>query len=324
MSRLNDKINSDYFEARNSLNKSKGILIAVHVENEDDRPFWKFVFDKFGVSTQIYPASRTTLDRGKQEVLKLKDQVGKFLVLCVDSDYDYLLQSDTEVSRFINENPFVFQTYAYSIESYKCFSKSLHNVVVSSTLQDEPQLFDHEEFLQKYSSIVYDLLIYSFHNEKTLSDRFTMKDFADTIKLKSQVDISSNGEKSLRDLEESVNEKLRQLEKIPEAKFQEYKNRLLNLGLSRENAYLFVNGHVLYDNVVCMFLFPIEKILKSQHYKQIDEQKKDDEEAKNRRNQYKQSTTNIEQVLRNNLNFEKCFLFGKIESDLRKYQAVID
>jgi hypothetical protein len=46
MSGLIDKITSDFFEAQNALNKSKGIVIEVYVENEDDIPFWKrFLID---------------------------------------------------------------------------------------------------------------------------------------------------------------------------------------------------------------------------------------------------------------------------------------
>ncbi len=40
MSGLVNKINSAYFEGKNSLNKSKGTIIDIYVENEDDIPFW--------------------------------------------------------------------------------------------------------------------------------------------------------------------------------------------------------------------------------------------------------------------------------------------
>ena len=113
MSRLKDKINSDFFKAKNNLNKSKGELeqIAVFVENEDDILFWKDIFDKCSLQTKIHLASRTSLERGKSAVLK--HNVGKLLILCVDSDYDYLLQDHTNDSKLINSNPYIFQTYTY-------------------------------------------------------------------------------------------------------------------------------------------------------------------------------------------------------------------
>jgi len=57
MSGLIDKITSDFSEAKNALNKSKGTVIDVYVENEDDIPFWKDIFEKYGLQTKIHPAS---------------------------------------------------------------------------------------------------------------------------------------------------------------------------------------------------------------------------------------------------------------------------
>ena len=43
-------------------------------------------------------------------------ELGRSLIACVDSDYDFLLQGATNVSRKINRNPYIFQTYGYAIE----------------------------------------------------------------------------------------------------------------------------------------------------------------------------------------------------------------
>ena len=72
MSGLVNKINSAYYEGKKSLNKSNGTVINVHVENEDDIPFWKDIFNKYGLKTKIHPASKTSLDRGKSVVLNFK------------------------------------------------------------------------------------------------------------------------------------------------------------------------------------------------------------------------------------------------------------
>lgn len=330
MSGLIDKITSDFSEAKNALNKSKGTVIDVYVENEDDIPFWKDIFDKYDLQTKIHPASRESLDRGKTEVLKQINGVGKAKILCVDSDYDYLLQGYTFVSKIINENPYVFQTYTYSIENFKCYAESLHGVVVKATLQDEPQLFDYVDFLKSYSSIIYDLFIYSLHHEKEQSKSFTMTDFSNTIKLLDQVDMTSSVQKALKKLKESVEKQMATLDKISDKQISQFKKELRMLGVTPENTYLFIKGHTLYDNVVCMFLVPIERHLKSEHYRRISELKKDNkeathkdnEEAINRTNQYKKSVTKIELVLRNNTNYHDCFLMKKISDDIGNYKQV--
>ena len=320
MSGLVNKINSAYYEGKNSLNKSKGTVIDVHVENEDDIPFWKDIFNKSGLKTKIHPASKTSLDRGKSVVLKLKDNVGKFLIVCVDSDYDYLLQGYTDVSKTVNENPYVFQTYAYSIENFKCYAESLHSVVVKSTLLDKPELFDYVNFLKLYSSIIYELFIYSLHHLKEQSDSFTINDFSETIKLLAQVDILSQGQKALKKLKIAVENKIATLDKISDRQINQFKEKLYILGITPENTYLFIKGHILYENVVCMFLQPIALYLKSKQFRQISELKKDEEEATNRRNQYKKYFIDIELVLRNNTNYYDCFLMNHILSDIEKYK----
>jgi len=137
MSRLLDNIKSDYFKAINSLKPKKAAkTIMVYIENEDDIPFWRGVFDRYAPHLHFeisFPSYH--LARGKEEVLKI--QAGEYLLLCVDSDYDYLLQDATEVSKRINHDPYIFQTYTYSIENYKCYAESLKEVCVSSSLNDK-------------------------------------------------------------------------------------------------------------------------------------------------------------------------------------------
>ncbi len=132
---LLEQTNSEYIQSNNILHKKEVIL--VYVENEDDVPFWKHIFNKFKLKTLITPSTHETdLTRGKENVLSFADRAGKFLLLCVDSDYDYLLQDTTKQSRQINQNPYIFQTYTYATENYKCWAESLAQLITEATLQD--------------------------------------------------------------------------------------------------------------------------------------------------------------------------------------------
>lgn len=327
MKKLIDKINSKNKEARNSLNKTCGEenLISVYVESEDDIPFWKNILDKFDLKTKIHPASRTSLNRGKLEVLKQKDNVGKYLLLCVDSDYDYLLQGSTEISKLINENPYIFQTYAYSIENYKCYAKSLNSVVVNATCVDNNQVFDYEKFMSCFSKIIYDLFVYSFHDKKNEIGNFTIDNFSETIKLLEFVDVHTQGKEVFLKLKKSVIEKTSSLEILPETEINQYKEELRKLGVTSENAYLFVKGHTIYENVVCMFLKPIYTFLKKENLNQIREFSKKDEKSKkvasDRRGQYiKLVAEDIERELCRNTNYYNCFLMKKVFRDIENYK----
>ena len=75
--------------------------------------------------------------KGKKSALRScieHNGLGKSLIACVDSDYDWLLQGVTQTSREIISNPYVIQTYAYAIENYQCWAGSLHQICVQCTL----------------------------------------------------------------------------------------------------------------------------------------------------------------------------------------------
>lgn len=322
MAKLTDKINSQYFESQYALNKRTGKVVEVFVENEDDVPFWKHIFDQFNLQTKVTPASKTSLERGKQAVLKHLDHAGEFLLLCVDSDYDYLLDGATKLSKTIKENPFVFQTYTYSIENYKCFAEGLHQVVVEATLNDQ-QVFDFVAFMERYSEIVYELFLYSFYYKKQhllkaegyqreyqikqtqLSEAelrtwqeanlpkewfeiFEIKeDFGKTISIPTQVDIHGAGTLDLTKLRQVITERLAALPKIEDTILDSLKRELAELGLEPRNTYLFVRGHNIYDNVVRMFINRVFDYLKDQKFDEYNELAKTNAEFGTKRNEYK-------------------------------------
>ena len=113
--------------------------------------------------------------------------------------------------------------------------------------------------------------------------------------------MTSSVQKALKKLKESVEKQMATLDKISDKQISQLKKELHMLGVTPENTYLFIKGHTLYDNVVCMFLIPIERHLKSEHYRRISElkkitatQKNNEREVINRTNQYKKSVTKIE------------------------------
>ena len=130
--------------------------------------------------------SATSLAKGKKMVLMNTlntTELGRSLIACVDSDYDFLLQGATNVSRKINRNPYIFQTYGYAIENFHCFAESLHEVCVQATLNDR-HILDFPAFLKRYSQIAYPLFLwnvwfYRRHDTHT----FPMYDFNSYVRL---------------------------------------------------------------------------------------------------------------------------------------------
>ena len=140
---LRDNLTSSYFNAAHKLypKKARRRIIA-YVESYDDIAFWRTLLEEFEDDEhyfQVMLPSATSLAKGKKMVLMNTlntAELGRSLIACVDSDYDFLLQGATNTSRKINRSRYIFQTYTYAIENYHCFAESLHEVCVQATLND--------------------------------------------------------------------------------------------------------------------------------------------------------------------------------------------
>ena len=95
-------------------------LVNVFVEGYDDVAFWRGIFDDYETDRLKFEISvppRKDLAKGKRVLLDMIPQSGPNLLLCMDSDFDYLFNGNTEQSRLVNESPYVFHTYAYATEN---------------------------------------------------------------------------------------------------------------------------------------------------------------------------------------------------------------
>ena len=321
---LKDNLSSDWMKAMSALlPKNAAQRVLVYVEDEEDIAFWRNVLNPYEtnkVQFDIQLTSKTALVKGNDVVLKMK--TGTHLIGCVDSDYDYLLQSTTPQSKRINEDEFIFQTYTYSIENLLCFEGSLHQLCVQATKQDNKRI-DLAQLLVLYSNITYNLFLWSvyFGLEKNTVD-FTITDFCDTVKILDKVIIAEQGKTALNGLTERVRNKKQELEKkhptlIPKVK--KLAEQLELLGVNANNTYLFMQGHTVKDNVVLMFLKPLCRELIKERENEIKNNAKTAIEHANQFGHYKNQIIDIETVLNSNTEYKSCFLYHKIQDDLNKY-----
>ena len=153
-------IDSDYLEGQLLLLDEN---ITAHVEGLDDVCFWEDIFRKFApnlkINFNIYSRDNH-LKNGKQEVLKRIEQTSHKVILCVDSDSDYLLKNEP-----VYDHPFIFQTYTYAIENYKIFPYNLNIIAKKCSLPDNPN-FCFIQFFVEYSRIIYNVFLYWIYFEK--------------------------------------------------------------------------------------------------------------------------------------------------------------
>lgn len=108
-------LTSDYIEAEGIFTqKSKPLVL---VEGYSDISLWGKIFEKLGFACEIKPYCENGKANGKATIIKdIKDgvlELGSFLLVALDSDYDYLLDIDSNLYL----KPAVFQTYVHSSEN---------------------------------------------------------------------------------------------------------------------------------------------------------------------------------------------------------------
>lgn len=324
-STLLDNLSSGYLAARSALlPKNAAQEILVYVESDEDIAFWKNILKPYEtkkIKFDIQLPIKNALEKGKVAALKL--DVGPYLIVCIDSDYDYLLQDTTEQSRRINDSDFIFQTYSYSIENLLCYSPSLDLLCTQST-QNNNQTVDLEALLKSYSQIIYPLFLWSFHfNIKQDMTSFPLFNFCETIKiLDSKIYKIENFIEVLEKLKLKIKTKIQVLEQqFPDevSHVQSLSEQLKTLGVNPENTYLFAQGHTIKDNVVLMFLKPICSGLQREKEQQIKNNAKHPTAIADEFRHYKNLLIPIEVVLNMNTEFKSCFLYQKIQDDLDNY-----
>ena len=104
------------------------------------------------------------------------------------------------------------------------------------------------------------------------------------------------------------------------------RSELLQMGLTPETTYLYIQGHTLFENVVLPLLSPICTMLRKEREREIRQLACHSTQRQNELSSYQHSQMPIEQVLKRNTNFKKAPPFAKlcasVEQMLRSAQAV--
>lgn len=324
---LRDNITSAYIDAAHKLYPRKARRrIVAYVESYDDIAFWRALLEEFENEEryfQVMLPSATSLSKGKKMVLLNTlnvEELGKSLIACVDSDYDFLLQGATGLSHKINSNQFIFQTYAYAIENHQCFADSLHAVCVQATLNDRA-LIDFNAFMARYSQIAFPLFLWNiwFYRQRDLNS-FSMHAFNSCTRL---FDVNvHHPERCLEKMQQRVNSQLSELQKaFPRfvEPVQALAGELERLGLVPETTYLYMQGHHLMDNVVMRLLTPVCTLLRREREEEIKRLATSEEQCRNELTCYQNSQINVEMMLRKNSGYRSLFLYRWLREDINDF-----
>ena len=323
---LADALTSDYIEAANRLlgKKAKRRIVA-YVESFDDIYFWSNLLrplENERFYFEVVLPSRNSLQKGKRQAMSnvlSSKQLGGAMIACVDADYDYILQDATENSFAFNASPYVIHTFVYAIENYQCYAPSLHQSVVTATLNDRPTV-DFEAFLREYSQIIWPLFVWNIwgylHDDYK---SFTMLDFCGFISFR---DISpQHPEYALAQVRRRVNQKVAWMQQHhPNAKksYASTKQRLRDLGVTPETTYLYIQGHTLFENVVMPLLEPICTLLRKEREREIKQLAVHSQQRQCELSAYQHAVMPIDVVLKKNTDFKDAPPFQLVRAAIQR------
>lgn len=320
MRRLKENVSSRYLEAANQLrSKTARRRIVAYVESYDDVFFWRTVLSRFETGERYFEVllpSAKTLERGKKSAIMrvLEERVGRDMIACVDADYDYLMQQATEASRKMIGNPYVFHTFAYSIENLQCYAPSLHEVCVAVTLNDH-RLIDIAEFMRQYSTAVFPLFVWSiWHYRNSIYNEFSITDFNHVIDM-GRFNLR-NPYATIANVRRKVGKRIAMLQRRhPEAKesYLRLKSELIRvLGVTPGETYLYIQGHHLFDKVVMPVMDKVCSQLIREREMEIRRQAVHNTQMRNELSCYSRSTQDIEQMLKKNVAYVMSDPFQRI------------
>ena len=304
-------------------------LVNVYVEGYEDVAFWRGIFDHFRnpyLRFEISVPNRDDLPKGKKVLLSMLHREDKDRVLlCVDSDFDYLFNGETSQSREVLEASNMFHTYTYATENYLCYAPTLRNVCVKATKNDT-RIFDFERFMAAYSDIIYPLFLWYVYSAKGSTESvFTLAEFRASVRL-GYVDIRHNGERTLAWLENNVARRRQALERdnpeMTEA-VTALGEQLKKRGVERDNCYLFMHGHTLMDNVTMPLLSAVCDKLRQLSVAKINGSKVEGVALKNELQNYTNTLRSIRDVLLDNENYTSCPLYKRLRDDIQTYLDVM-
>ena len=327
---MNEYLDEDFYIAHNMM---LDIDVFARVEGIDDQFFWKDIFRKYAKNYRIefFPYSKN-LNSGKAAVLNSANlkNLGKHFVLCVDSDYDYLVDK----SKF--NSPFIFHTYTHSIENYKLSPEGLD--ILLEKLVCPPTaftIFSFNKFLQKYSTIIYPIFLYilAFNKNGIQETLVSNKNITENLGLKSE-DIayrSTDFSESLKILENNVSKLNKALkEKYPNIDLKEIEAILTDNNIIKSALFWYIRGHLLYDNVISIILPKLKSYYIHKTKEWFNQHSANSDQKTQKKNEYSNKTrhTDWRTLLSDNhmacLSFDCCPPLKNIQRDIEKYMGLTE
>lgn len=239
---------------------SKGIC---YVEDEADVTFWEDYFKFFNVEGYDIRPVVSNLNqhrRGKDNLEKMFSSLHMKAIVALDSDYDYLCPNGRgEISRQLNNNKYVLQTFYYSRESYNYRILKL-NLILKRIRYTYNHNFNIDDFIIDYSKLCFKALLpVLFIIDRNINVSYegyqvSKKTIKNILRIKNKEKFTDENFKIntnvLRKLEIKINDFISNfLEQIDIDDYESYKKDIINIKLFELDSYQYISGHLLESNL---------------------------------------------------------------------------
>lgn len=224
-----------------------GVDSIVHVEDKDDIWFWQQLLAKYRAGRYKFKPA-TTNEKGNRntgctQCLKYRGFLSQKFFVCIDSDLRYLLDEA------ISAEDGILQTYTYSWENHCAFASQLQQTFDKYTHKGKE--FDFSVFLSGYSEVVYEAFLLMLYQLKNGLTEFDRDKFRIIISLQyRRGDEKNNGKQFLDRLSLDLQTATKNIKDTCGFNMADESVYYETKGLRKENVYLYVRGHCLYNSLV--------------------------------------------------------------------------
>ncbi len=222
--------------------------VVAMVESEEDIEFWRLVFKKAKprLKVKFLPgeiADTRELHTGKSVCLRYKSELNRYFVVCVDSDLDKFIRPEIFAS-----SRFVFQTHSYSWENHYCNPIELNRL----SAECEVKAFNFNVFLEAYSKLVYSAIVRIIAAKCKGYRGWHLDGLSSIVSLQvtERGILEQNGKALLGRLDANIKSWISAQPEISSVDIEETETSASAIGLSQENAYLYMRGHNIYDLIL--------------------------------------------------------------------------
>lgn len=253
----------------NSLRSSTSLpKVYVYVEDDTDIIFWRSLLKRyenkysFDISTYIIPEQKKIKRKLTQKEFRGKDfmmkdvkenlfSLGKYQIICIDADYDLVIDNYHNYTKLLRESDYIINTYWHSVENFRCSPQNVKLFYELLTLTNISDV-DFNKIYEEASKLIYPLLkrlLISLHRNV---NEYNICDCTNDIK---KINFDSHGItlNSRLNIEKEIEAHADYLARHAKI-MNKIEASLSSLEITERNCYLMLQGHCLEEQIVIPML----------------------------------------------------------------------